>query len=456
VPPALRRMLDFLALPGAALLAALLFQQAADPKWENLFAALPWLVCLAGGALAWRFRIGNMVMVFVALAAVHAVLEQTGLEQTGLEAYTADTADTLRIGAAWYWPIVIGYLAVMPERGLFNRPGLERVAFTVFLALIILSIAAPRETEFSLLRAIVGEETFSLLRAVVIDTNATRLRLPDAALLFTLIATGCLLWQFHRRRTPLETGLLAVLVLGMIGIALSDNRVYRAIYFSTAGAALIVALIQNSYRVAFHDELTGLPGRRALKSLLNTVGDRYVIAMLDVDHFKKFNDTYGHDVGDQVLCRVGRVIANVTGGGHYFRYGGEEFTVIFPNRTLREALPHLDAVCSAMAATPFTVRGKDRPEATPGDLNPKATPGDLNLKAKPGPLNPKAKAKADRTTPTAASRDVAGTQVTITISIGAAEKSLQYGDWEAVMKAADQALYKAKQAGRNRVMADGS
>ncbi len=406
MPPALRRTLDFLALPGAALLAALLFQEAADPEWGNMFAALPWLVCLAGGALAWRFRIGNMVMVFVALAAVHAVLEQTGRHTY--------TADTLRLGAAWYWPIMIAYLAAMPERGLFNRPGLERVAFTVFPALIILAIAKP------------GGETFWLLRAVVVDTNATRLHLPDAALLFTLIAAGCLLWQFHRRRTPLETGLLAVLLLGVIGIALGDNRVYRAIYFSTAGAALIVALIQNSYRVAFHDELTGLPGRRALKSLLNTVGDRYVIAMLDVDHFKKFNDTYGHDVGDQVLCRVGRVIANVTGGGQYFRYGGEEFTVIFPNRSLREALPHLDAVCSAMAATPFTVRSKDRPEVRPDGTMPSADPS-----------------------------KGAGTQVTITISIGAAEKSPQYDDWEAVMKAADQALYKAKQAGRNRVMADG-
>ncbi|WP_156994962.1 GGDEF domain-containing protein [Elstera litoralis] len=406
MPPALRRMLDFLALPGAALLAALLFQQAAEPEWGNLFAALPWLVCLAGAAIAWRFRVGNMVMVFVALGAIHALLEQTGRAPF--------TADTLRFGAAWYWPIMVACLATLPERGLFNRPGLERVAFIVYPALIILAHAAN------------GQPTPFWLRTLLVEGAARRLYLPDTALVFTLIAAGCLLWQFRRRATPLETGLLTVLLLGMVGIALGDSRVYRAIYFSTAGAALIVALIQNSYRVAFHDELTGLPGRRALKSLLNTVGERYVIAMLDVDHFKKFNDTYGHDVGDQVLCRVGRVIANVTGGGHYFRYGGEEFTVVFPNRSLREALPHLDAVCSAMAATPFTVRSKDRPEAKP-DGSP-STPD-----------------------PTKA----AGTQVTITISIGAAEKSPRYADWEAVMKAADQALYKAKQAGRNRVMADG-
>lgn len=405
MPPTLRRLLDFLALPGAAVLAALLFQQAADPEWGNLFAALPWLVCLAGGSIAWRFRSGNMVMVFVALAGVHALLEQWGRSPY--------TADTLRLGAAWYWPIMIACLATLPERGLFNRPGLERVAFVVYPALIILAHAAN------------GQPTPGWLRTILFEGMILHARLPDAALFFGLAAAGCLIWQYRRRPTPLESGLLTALLLGLIGVALGENRVLRAIYFSTAGGALIVALIQNSYRVAFHDELTGLPGRRALKSLLNTVGERYVIAMLDVDHFKKFNDTYGHDVGDQVLCRVGRVIANVTGGGQYFRYGGEEFTIVFPNRSLRDALPHLDAVCAAMAATPFTVRGKDRPDNKPDA---------------PHTSDP-TKAPA--------------TQVTITISIGAAEKSPRYEDWEAVMKASDQALYKAKQAGRNRVMADG-
>jgi len=74
------------------------------------------------------------------------------------------------------------------------------------------------------------------------------------------------------------------------------------------------------------------------------MGRRYVIAMLDVDHFKSFNDTYGHDVGDQVLKMVAAKINGVKGGGKPFRYGGEEFTVIFPRRRLAEAIPHLEEV----------------------------------------------------------------------------------------------------------------
>ena len=69
------------------------------------------------------------------------------------------------------------------------------------------------------------------------------------------------------------------------------------------------------------------------------LGPRYVLAMADVDHFKSFNDTHGHDTGDQVLKLVAARLAQVKGGGRAFRYGGEEFTVLFPDRTLDEALP---------------------------------------------------------------------------------------------------------------------
>ena len=56
------------------------------------------------------------------------------------------------------------------------------------------------------------------------------------------------------------------------------------------------------------------------------LGDRYAIAMVDIDHFKKFHDTYGHDVGDHVLRFVGAMLEGVGGGSKPFRYGGEEFS----------------------------------------------------------------------------------------------------------------------------------
>jgi diguanylate cyclase (GGDEF)-like protein len=189
------------------------------------------------------------------------------------------------------------------------------------------------------------------------------------------------------------------------------------LWFATAGLIMSVAVVESSHGMAFRDELTGLPARRALNEALLKVGSRYTIAIVDVDHFKKVNDTYGHDVGDQVLKMVAARLERVSGGGRAFRYGGEEFTVLFPDSGLREALPHLEALRKAIEAASFTLRDPARPKERPP------------LPPKPGE----------------------GLELKVTASIGVCERSAARRAPEAVIKGADQALYKAKQGGRNQV-----
>src|ERR671936_1499644 len=112
--------------------------------------------------------------------------------------------------------------------------------------------------------------------------------------------------------------------------------------------------------LAYCDDLTGLAGRRALNERLLKLEGPHVIAMVDVDHFKKFNDTFGHDSGDQALRMVATRLAAVTGGGEAFRYGGEEFTIVFPEKTLEEASSHLERLRKSIENSIFKVRGKDR------------------------------------------------------------------------------------------------
>lgn len=137
--------------------------------------------------------------------------------------------------------------------------------------------------------------------------------------------------------------------------------------------------------------------------------------MLDIDFFKRFNDRYGHDVGDQVLCMVASHLDRVGGGGKPYRYGGEEFTIIFPNKSKKEARPFLESLRESIAGAQFKVRGKKRPRKAP--------------KKKTRAKNPKT--------------------VSITISIGAAEPGRDLSKPAEVMKAADKALYRAKRKGRN-------
>jgi diguanylate cyclase (GGDEF)-like protein len=189
---------------------------------------------------------------------------------------------------------------------------------------------------------------------------------------------------------------------------------------SAAGLMLIVGLLQESHRLAFRDELTGLPGRRALDERLRTLGAQYVIAMVDVDHFKKFNDTHGHDVGDQVLKLVAGRLAQVDGGGIAYRYGGEEFCVLFPDSDLRAATRHVEALRGAIERYKMAVRGPDRPK------------------------------KPDDTTRLRVNKPPHKT-LSVTVSVGVAEPGGARQTPSQVLKAADEALYRAKHAGRNRV-----
>ena len=140
--------------------------------------------------------------------------------------------------------------------------------------------------------------------------------------------------------------------------------------------------------------------------------------MVDVDHFKKFNDKYGHDIGDQVLKKLASQLRQVR-GGKAFRYGGEEFTVLFPNKSLNEAKLFCDELCKKVESSPFMLRNKKRPKTIKDETKKRK-----QAKAKP---------------------------LTITISIGVAERSQSLITAEDVIKQADNALYKAKKNGRNQV-----
>ena len=189
-----------------------------------------------------------------------------------------------------------------------------------------------------------------------------------------------------------------------------------------AGLVLIVALVETAYAMAYHDELTGLPGRRALSQALASLEPPFALAVVDVDHFKSFNDRHGHDVGDQVLCMVASKLRAVGGGGRAFRSGGEEFTMVFAAMSKREALPYVEDVRAAVAKAEFALRGHPRPKGK--------------------------KAAAARGRGKAAS-----SKLQVTVSVGVASSTAKNNSVEDVLKAADKAMYRAKNQGRNQVVA---
>ena len=145
-------------------------------------------------------------------------------------------------------------------------------------------------------------------------------------------AFAAAIWRAWPDFQPLQIGAAGALTAFYIAMEWMEMRGVHSAFMAAAGAILFISLLEESHSLAFRDTLTGLPGRRALEERLRSLGGRYTIAMVDIDHFKNFNDQHGHDVGDQVLKLVAARLAEVGGGGRAYRYGGEEFSVLFRGR----------------------------------------------------------------------------------------------------------------------------
>jgi len=168
--------------------------------------------------------------------------------------------------------------------------------------------------------------------------------------------------------------------------------------------------LDHSLELAVTDQLTGLHNRRYMEGQLSALarraamgGDPVAALMIDIDHFKKINDNFGHDVGDEVLREFAvRLASNVRAVDLPCRYGGEEFTVIMPDTQIEDAERIAERIRLHVAGSPFRVAG--------GEL------------------------------------------LTVTISVGVAATIGTTDTPETLLKRADSAVYEAKHAGRNRVI----
>jgi len=392
------------------LLVLLLAWLLARSDWQHLFDSrlvivLPYiLACVAAGLAATFNRSRLLAPVLIAVLTYHCIRERLQLpllEESAMALFTG-------LNLLFCGQLIMA--ALLPDKGLFNRNGLlwftlllagypvwwlhgQSAVWTDLLAGLPLSQGDWFEQRHWITQGLVACHLATI--TVLALTTLLRRSLADAALLLTWLA--------------------GVLVFADFAVVEVSSLCYAALLIG-----LGILYQQSNYRVTFRDALTGIPGRRALDDYLTTLGRRYAIAMLDVDHFKKFNDTHGHEVGDQVLKMVAAKIARVEGGGKGFRYGGEEFTIVFPRRNAEEAFAFLEAVRLSIESYQMTLRGADRVRDRKAGKRQRGKSGKTS--------------SAD--------------SVSVTISIGVADSQSGLSAGE-VIKRADSLLYRAKEAGRN-------
>jgi len=311
-------------------------------------------------------------------------------------------------------PLLLIILSVLPERGIISVRAIP--AYSVLLLAVVFIVSVSKLEPDWAMHALLTD----WLPARYFDWTSQ----SQTVLIASLVITIATIVRYFLKPSPHMAAGFGVLIMIIAQLNFGEIGSSLTIFSIAALIMCLVAVMQESWRMAYLDELTELPGRRALKEKFQKMSGLYTVAMLDVDHFKKFNDTYGHDTGDAVLRMIATKMNKVTGGGIPYRYGGEEFTIVFNGKNYEDAKPHLDQLRETIASTPFVVNRVSRRKSENKD-----------------------KPKKNKS-------------VQVTVSIGVAdskskkankkESSTKLSAWD-VLKLSDKALYRAKGKGRNCV-----
>ena len=388
------RALRPLWVPGGILAAAALLVWVGKPLPATLIGlrtAGPYAALTVALALAWWFNRGRSFVIAASLAGAFA-------------AWQAWHHPAIYTAGVVLLPMNAALAMLLRERGARYRAAYAWLALLAIEGLLLAWIGASPQR---------GSLELWWLRSPPT---------PFIGRLLLAAAFALALWRAWPEFKPIPVGNAGAIAAFFLAAEWAPSPGAHALFMGAAGLVLIVALLQESHHLAFRDQLTGLPARRALDERLRSIGRRYAVGMVDVDHFKQFNDTHGHDVGDQVLRLVAGRLAGVDGGIAY-RYGGEEFCVLFPGLRMRDAERALEAIRGSIERYRMAVRAPDRPK-----------------RAEEG-----AKRRGRITTDLASEK-----ALSVTVSIGVA-RPLNGQPPREVLKAADEALYRAKRAGRNRV-----
>ncbi len=357
---------------------------------QDILVFLPYISVALGIFIAlWLNRI-QPVLILLSLGFFNAILLYFSSSAFGLDL----TEGTLFPVLSVLLPLNILLWIMLPEKGVLNKR-LNTLVFLVFLVQAAL---------FYYLLEGVPEEWLMLLRIPVVESFNVILLSFSAGIMFLLALLFIVLKMKKSSFKNLYHAAFVVLILMLVGVSQGFDVNTLAWFSMFSAIILTLSMVFEAHHIAYTDELTGILGRRALMEHFLGLGKKYVVAMIDIDHFKRFNDDYGHDVGDEVLRRVARVLDDVKGGST-FRYGGEEFTIVFANKTINEVLPELEYI---------------------------------RRKVESGEIEFRTGLKSIKTN--------------VTVSMGVAQSDKDCNTVQDVLKLADKGLYEAKQAGRNQVV----
>lgn len=356
--------------------------------WLNLIVWAPFVMAGLGVFIAFWLNRLQPVLILITLIAfnlwVHFFIEDN---------HTGISSDLLLPFLATLLPINIFIWGSFPERGLRNLSFLG-----VGLLVLLVQIAGC----FWILETLPTSLMTWFSKPLPVFHGIVHLPLFAFVTFVILILLQIIKNALNYQLKVLDSTIVFIFILLAMGLNYFAIQGAIAWMSTLIGFMVLLSMIFDAHLLAYTDPLTGLPTRRALYETFSGLRKNYAVAMMDIDHFKKFNDTYGHDIGDKVLCTVADDLRQAR-QGKVFRFGGEEFVLVFKKSTAEQAKQLVEEVRELIAHHVLEFKHKDQKE-----------------------------------------------QVNVTVSFGVATKTPNFKSPEAVMKAADEALYQAKQGGRNK------
>jgi diguanylate cyclase (GGDEF)-like protein len=367
---------------------------------------VPFFLLLSGCAIAYYFNSIRLVLMgfFLTLVYTYATVpamidEFLTLRLLGPAYHNSQVVLPILI------PLTILGLHFTSDTGLFSTDGFIKVSVLIF-EFVLLAVLFPWFQDFVywVFGQLPQQRVFG-----------ERLNLPYLTGGLALVSYA-LMWGFSSKNYY-SNYLILIFWFTLTAILSFDAGIrwfrgsfplHHALFFTGAAVLYDVKVLNLAWGKAYRDQLTQIPGRMALDECLARLKGTYTICMIDIDKFKNFNDTYGHDAGDKVLKQVADLVQSET-AGRAFRFGGEEFTVVYTGRFTDDVTDELE------------------------DLRQSVTENKVKVTK-----------KSNRATKLYEKR--------VTISLGVAD-SEEHGDSpEEVLNAADEALFEAKDEGRNQLV----
>ena len=402
-----RRDLALLLPGGFVLLAAMLLLRpgvAPEEVWPYVHVCAV-VVLVLGLLLGWHHGRSRIVFALVLLSVSNAALWWLARH----EMLAGDLGRTIVGVLALLLPLNLAVYSALPERTVTAARGVIR----------FLPILAQFAASGLILRAGLSTVT-GWLEHRWLDGDWTHwTTVPQIGVAAFAGAVLFVAARYILQRDPIAVGFLWALFSAFLALHGVSRGWDPTGFLVTGGWILIGSLLEATCRWATHDRVTELPEREALNGILHRLGSPHFLALARVDHFARIQNVFGREVGDQVLRMVAAQLRRVP-GEMVFRYGKDEFAVLFDGMSAEQAVPHLEPVRRMVASYGFVVRGPGR-----------------------------------RRTEPAVAASPAGPRVVlnITVSIGAAERESHKIRPRHVIREAHQALRHAIESGRNQVIA---